>query len=174
MNQLWDVEVMHSFDGRYYVTWWKMWGSEWRRAGDGKNLVIDAGVMMSKWWFLWTFPKALNVSLKSPKRIFFVFKWESTRSISIIWQINGKSVPEDPDIKLFPKFASQLPKEGFWDLFMDWSLFLTLFADSWGKQPAVDIFAENRGSNVGCVDWWWPGSDGIFILHLYLYIILSS
>ena len=26
----------------------EMWGSEWRRAGDGKNLVIDAGVIISE------------------------------------------------------------------------------------------------------------------------------
>ena len=25
----------------------EMWGSEWRRAGDGKNHAIDAGVIMT-------------------------------------------------------------------------------------------------------------------------------
>ena len=35
--------------------------------------------------------------------------------------------------------------------FYGWIVILTLSADSWGKQPGVDFFAENRGSHVGCM-----------------------
>ena len=46
---------------------------------------------------------------------------------------------------------SRRPKSDFWNLFMDWSLVLTLSADSWGKQLTVDFFPENRWSHVGCM-----------------------
>jgi hypothetical protein len=59
-----------------------MRGSEWRRAGDAENLVIDAGVIMSYSYFFYEFPKSFAYIFESPKRTLFVLKWDSAQSIS--------------------------------------------------------------------------------------------
>ena len=95
------------------------------------------------WIYLWKAPKALSLYLNGTPLKASVEHGKST----------VKSVPEDPEIKLFPKVASLLPKEGFLGSFYGWIVILTLSADRWGKQPAVGFFAENRGSHVGCFNF---------------------